>query len=43
MVFLVPLAFWALLVLSGNPSDGGAALVVIVFLMVAFVTAAFRR
>jgi len=43
MVFLIPLAFWALLVLSGNPSDGGAALVVIVFLMVAFVTAAFRR
>jgi hypothetical protein len=41
--FIVPIAFWALLVLHADPSGGIAALVVIVFLIAAFATAAFRR
>jgi hypothetical protein len=41
--YIIPIAFWALLVLHGNPSDGITALVVIVFLIAAFATAAFRR
>jgi hypothetical protein len=41
--YIIPIAFWALLVLHGNPGDGITALVVIVFLIAAFATAAFRR
>jgi hypothetical protein len=41
--FIVPVAFWALMVLHADPSGGIAALVVIVFLIAAFATAAFRR
>jgi hypothetical protein len=43
VAFIIPVAVWALLVLHGDPSDGVTALVVIVFLLAAFATAAFRR